>query len=177
LGNTGESGLHNDVATVEGSEFTAYNSLVGGYTAAQLDNGYSGSNVPGYSIAGTRILAGGDNVGGDSYATTVGDATRLSNLKYFFTAFDALPTLGNTGAGYTAAAWDFHLSGDAVMAGAVNTGDDYYGTSYVPAPGLVKNAANKDSDVEGNDRIQSTAPDMGAYESPWTSLGAGGEQH
>jgi hypothetical protein len=168
LGNTGTSGTGNDVAT-SGGQFIAYNSLVGGYTAEQLHDGVSSNGIG----------VGADNANGMNYGTSIAEATRLNNLQHFFIEFNALPTMSNTGADkvadWTSPLWDFHLDGDAATVGAINIGDAaYYGTPYVSDPDLLKNAADNVSDVEGNDRIQQGAPDMGAYESDMLDLSAGG---
>jgi hypothetical protein len=171
LGNTGESGLRNDVATARGGQFTAYNSLVGGYTAAQLNGGYSGPEVEneGSPIVGTRIGAGSGNVDGTAYG--VAAAGRLSDLGRFFTAFPELPTNVNTGdnsfgPGYNAAAWDFRLGAGA--GGAINGGASaYLEEAYTKITGDLQ------QDLDGAARTQNTAPDMGVYESA-VSGGTGG---
>jgi hypothetical protein len=161
LGNTGESGLRNDVATLRGGQFIAYNSLVGGYTTAQLDGGYTGPEISN-AISGTSIGAGSGNVNGASYATT--EAGRLTNLRTFFIAFSALPTQGNTGvekvaSWTTSPLWNFRLGGGADYS-AVNGGDATY---------LSLVSGGVSTDVEGAIRVQSSVPDMGAYETGRTT--------
>jgi hypothetical protein len=158
LGNTGENvmdgGRRNDVATRNGAKFFAENSLVGGYTKADLDSGYSGAS---FFYPGTIIGTGSNNAEGADYG--IGAATLLTNLQSFFTAFNALPTglaLGNTGADKAAdwtagVLWDFHLK--SPPAGVVDGGST---TPYI--------LSNAPTDVEGKPRVAGAAPDMGAYE-------------
>jgi hypothetical protein len=152
LGNAGSDGLHNevraDVATYNGGQFFAYNSLVGGYTAAQL-------NTTGLTDGGTCVGVGSGNVDGAAYSATAWDLlTKLNNG--LFVKFTMLPTEANTGdTGYNAAAWDFRL-GPGAPPGVVDGGDSAHF-------GLVSGGVS--TDVAGAPRVQAGDPDMGAYES------------
>jgi hypothetical protein len=178
LGNSGESGLRNDVGTAENSTFTAYNSLVGGVSANILN-----------TIGGSGILPGTGNADGTDYGTTA--TNQLGKLKQFFNAFDALPTSGNTGTAYVGdwtgtgwtstdnftytvmgngiynTKWNFHLKSGAT--GAINGGSGaYLSDTYTQVPGGLQ------TDLDGATRVQQTAPDMGAYESPYQGMSVGG---
>jgi hypothetical protein len=167
LGNTGTAGKRNDVATDNGGEFFAYNSLVGGWTKAETDdtataNGGIGNNADGmaYGTAGTAPLP----------AT---EAVRLVNLGMFFEKFPGIPNGGNTGRGKArdwipstipGSAWDFHLNGNATD--AINGGSaSCLVTGFAGLPYQIA------EDLDGDKRIRANFPDMGAYESSWTTLG------
>jgi hypothetical protein len=160
LGNIGLDGLRNDVATFNGGEFLAYNSLVGGYTAAQLNDGVADD--------GTRIGVGSNNRDGASFGTSVAEATRLTNLKAFFTAFNALPADSNTGdthvADWTSSPlWRFSLKVGAT--GAIDRGSTAYLVDGFTVAGSPALPYQINKDVIGANRIRSDAPDLGAYES------------
>jgi hypothetical protein len=116
---------------------------VGGRTAGDLNSGIA--------LGGGSIGAGGSNVDGAAYTAPAS----LTDLRTFFTAFNALPTADNTGllnvADWTTRArWNFRLNNPP--AGVINGGD----AAYIPA-GVT-------TDLAGAPRNQAGAPDMGAYE-------------
>jgi hypothetical protein len=136
LGNIGQGG--DDDLTVINSNFSASNSLMGGWSKTAMD----------------ATSGGGNNVDGIAYGVTAWDLlTKLNNG--FFVKFAALPAPANTGdTGYNAVAWDFRLS--SPPPGVVDGGDSAH---Y----GLVSGGVS--TDVAGASRVQSGGPDMGAYES------------
>jgi hypothetical protein len=151
----------------------------GGYRSFVFNNSLLGGRAvtsgvhDDYPLGGTHVTPGGGNESGVALGgyQSDGDVDSLASTLDggFFVKFAARPTANNTGASYVPADWDFDLSGNAAMVGAVNTGDATY--YDLVNGGLVKNAANNDSDVEGNDRIQKGIPDMGAYESGYSYAG------
>jgi hypothetical protein len=151
LGNAGIGGADDDLALYGGAdvEFTAHNSLVGGRTAAILNT--TGATTG----AGGSILSGGSNADGTAYTSPAS----LTGLRTFFTAFNTLPTADNTGRPHvadwtTGALWNFRLNNPPP--GVVDGGDAAH---Y----GFVSGGVS--TDVAGASRVQSGAPDMGAYES------------
>jgi parallel beta-helix repeat protein len=176
LGNTGDGTKENDVRLINKigndtpriSYFTAFNSLLAGYTAVELNAGVA--------ITGdvtTTEYPGSGNVNGAAYAGPLVPSG-------FFTAFNALPSSSNTGAANVAAwtttpQWNFRLSspppgvvdgGSAswLTEGFTSVSFTYsyggYGTISTPNPGGVT------TDLAGSSRTQGGGmPDLGAYES------------
>jgi hypothetical protein len=157
LGNTGDGvAATNDVATTSNTTtIHAYNSLFGGWTKAQMDATADGGT--------------GNNADGTDYGTAAGDA-RLDNLRRFFERFNDIPNDGNTGKDH-AGEWnhndddnrDFHLN--VGSSDVINGGNgSYLAEGFEGLPYQIA------EDVDGDLRIREGAPDMGVYESLWTSM-------
>jgi hypothetical protein len=161
LGNTGTSGDRNDVATERGGQFIAYNTLVGGYTAAQLnagvDYGYGGGIMPGTA-----------NADGTAYGATA--PNRLIYLGRFFEKFLDIPNNNNTGKGHeyewVMGGWNLNFRLNRL--GAIDAIDGGSSNIFTTVSGGIP------EDLDGNARVQVAAPDMGAYESTFESVGADG---
>jgi hypothetical protein len=143
LGNTGYSGLDDDLTITAGTSYTANNSLAGGISDTDM-NATSG---------------GSGNANGTNLGAAAPSLAKLDNG--FFKKFAALPTEGGTGAGYIAANWDFQLTQN-VPTSVINGGSAAH---YSLVSGGVT------TDLAGASRIENGAPDMGAYESLYQGTG------
>jgi hypothetical protein len=184
-GNTGLTDLSNAYRYMNGddgvpadTQFTASNSLVGGYSKALLDSGGEDPYYLNHHANGV-IKAGSGNLDGTAYRTPALNVQpsdpswiELAAVQQLFTAFPATPDENNTGTnpGYNGAAWNFRLNsppagvvdgGSAAYLSAPSTTPTYWsvaGQGYADSSATI---APVTTDVEGKTR---SAPDLGAYE-------------
>jgi hypothetical protein len=158
LGNTGVAGKEND-ATTNGA-FIAYNSLVGGWTKADMD-----------ATGGDSIgVSNNNNEDGMDYARDTWGGVN-NKLQTFFFAFPALPNKDNTGSAYNFSAWDFRLNARLGAAAAIGSGNKKYLDPLTAGFTEAELPYEITKDLDDNVRTQMGAPDLGAYETIYQGLG------